>query len=272
MRATGDEVELLADDDRPGGWLLLLDRVRQSYIDLDDPTYLEFPYVQVLAATVAALPAGPLDVVHIGGGGATLARWIAATRPGSSQLVAESHGELHRIVRDRLPVEPSSGIDLRHGDGRSVLAELPDDSVDVVVIDAFSGGRVPGDLTTVEALGDARRILRSSGLLLMNVTAAAESRYLRRLVAALAGPFAELVLQGDQHGAVGNLVIVAAGPDQLPAGVIVEDGLLGPPLPLTGESLRSFVGAVSPLSVDSPMRSPEPPEESWRVHTDFDPN
>ena len=41
MRATGDEVELLADDDRPGGWLLLLDRVRQSYVDLHDPTYLE---------------------------------------------------------------------------------------------------------------------------------------------------------------------------------------------------------------------------------------
>ena len=272
MRANGDEIELLADDDRPGGWLLLLDRVRQSYVDLSDPTYLEFPYVQALAAAVAALSPGPLDVVHIGGGGATLPRWIAATRPGSSQLVVESHAELLRVVCTRLPVGPSSGIQLMHGDGRSVLAELADDSVDVVIIDAFSGGRVPGDLTTVEALADAHRILRPSGLLLMNVTASDESFYLRRLVAALSGPFTELVLQREQRGGVGNLVIVAAGAGQLPVGVIVDDSPLGQVLPLTGTSLRSFVGAASPLSVDSPMRSPEPPDDSWRVGTDFDPN
>ncbi|ADP82000.1 hypothetical protein FraEuI1c_3996 [Pseudofrankia inefficax] len=29
----GPRLELLADDDRPAGWLMLMDQVRQSYVD-----------------------------------------------------------------------------------------------------------------------------------------------------------------------------------------------------------------------------------------------
>ncbi|MEP7179238.1 MAG: hypothetical protein ABI775_09140, partial [Pseudonocardiales bacterium] len=47
--APGGVAELLADADRPGGWLLLLDRIRQSYVDLEDPSYLDFEYVQAFA-------------------------------------------------------------------------------------------------------------------------------------------------------------------------------------------------------------------------------
>ena len=64
----GQRVELLADIDRPGGWLLLMDRIRQSYVDLDDPSYLDFEYVQAFADVIDALPAGPLAVTHVGKG------------------------------------------------------------------------------------------------------------------------------------------------------------------------------------------------------------
>src|SRR5262245_20035808 len=69
--------QILADADRPGGFLLLVDRVRQSYVDLDDPTYLDFEYVQTMADVLDALtPAPPerLRVTHVGGGACTLAR------------------------------------------------------------------------------------------------------------------------------------------------------------------------------------------------------
>jgi SAM-dependent methyltransferase len=270
VKSSGDEVELLADDDRPGGWLLLLDRVRQSYVDLNDPTYLEFPYVRALAAAIAALPAGPLDIVHIGGGGATLARWVTATRPDSRQLVFEAHADLLQVVRTRLPIDPSSGIELVFGDGRSALADLPDETADVVVVDAFSGGRVPADLTTIDAIADAARILRPKGLLLLNVTAAAESEYLHRLVATLATSFAEFVLHGDRDGQVGNVVIVVAREYALPVEVIVDDGPLGPPLALSGGALSAFIEGIAPLSTGASMRSPQPPDETWRVGTDFD--
>ena len=47
-------VEVLADADRPGGFLMLVDRVRQSYVDLRDPTYLDFEYVQTFAEILDA--------------------------------------------------------------------------------------------------------------------------------------------------------------------------------------------------------------------------
>ena len=45
--------------------------------------------MQAFADVLDALPAGPLAVTHVGGGGCTLARYLAATRPGSSQIVLE---------------------------------------------------------------------------------------------------------------------------------------------------------------------------------------
>jgi hypothetical protein len=268
VRASGDEVELLADEDQPGGWLLLLDRVRQSYVCLDDPTYLEFPYAQALADMVSALPAGPLKAIHIGGGGATLPRWLAATRPGSIQLVFETHAELLRIVRNRLPFDPSAQIDIRLGDGRAGLAVLPSDSADLVVVDAFSGGRVPANLTTAEFIADVARVLRETGLLLINATAGSSSEYLRRLVAAVASQLPEILVLGGQGAVVGNVVIAAARVDGMPADLIVpDDGPFRRPLALSGRTLSVFIEGVQPLTDASSMRSPIPPDATWRVGT-----
>src|SRR5436190_807502 len=38
--------ELVRDLDRPSGWQLMVDGTPQSYVDPDDPSYLEFEYVR----------------------------------------------------------------------------------------------------------------------------------------------------------------------------------------------------------------------------------
>ena len=56
------KIELLRDDDHANAWLLLVDGVPQSYVDLDDPTHLDFPYVQLIAAVIdAAFPSRTTD-------------------------------------------------------------------------------------------------------------------------------------------------------------------------------------------------------------------
>ena len=134
-------VELLADADRPGGWLLTVDRIRQSYVDLDDPTYLDFEYVQAFADVLDALPPGPLAVTHVGGGGCTLARYVAAH---PARLTAARAGAGRGADRGRAgaaAVRPH-GTRIRPVDGRAGVAQLRDASADVVVVDAFRGGRV----------------------------------------------------------------------------------------------------------------------------------
>jgi hypothetical protein len=42
----GGTAELLADADREGAWVLLVDDTPQSHVDLADPAHLEFEYVR----------------------------------------------------------------------------------------------------------------------------------------------------------------------------------------------------------------------------------
>ena len=60
--------------------------------------------------------------------------------------------------------------EIRIGDGRVLLAEEASDSLDLVVMDAFSSDAVPVHLITVEALLDADRALRSDGILAVHVS------------------------------------------------------------------------------------------------------
>ena len=59
-------VELLGDLDRPRAWMLLVDGVPQSHVDLDDPRHLELEYMRRLGHLIdLAAPAGkPLRVLH----------------------------------------------------------------------------------------------------------------------------------------------------------------------------------------------------------------
>ena len=99
--------ELVADADRPRAWTLRVDGIPQSHVDLDDPEYLEFEYMRRLGhlADLAAPAGEPLRVLHLGGGGLTLARYVAATRPGSPQLAVDFDAELVDLVRRLLPLD-----------------------------------------------------------------------------------------------------------------------------------------------------------------------
>jgi hypothetical protein len=267
---TRGEIDLLADLDRPGGWLLLIDRIRQSYVDLDDPCYLDFEYVQSFADVVDALPPGPLAVTHVGGGACTLVRYLAATRPGSPQIVLEPDTAVTELVRSRLPFPRGTRVRIRPVGGREGVAALREASADLLVLDAFQGGRVPPELTTTEFFADAARVLRADGVLLINVADGPPVQYVRRIVAALRTVLPAVLLRADpavlKARRFGN-VVLAAGRGGLPAAQVarVAAGAMFPQRVLTGSALRSFVADAAPLTDADPMRSPAPPDEFWRV-------
>src|SRR5215212_7446028 len=122
--------ELLADADRDGSWMLLVDATPQSHVDLNDPTHLEFEYVRRMGHVLdlAAAPGVPLDVVHLGGGALTLPRYVSVTRPGSRQRVVEIDAPLTELVRERLPLPRGARIRVRADDARAGLAALRDRS------------------------------------------------------------------------------------------------------------------------------------------------
>lgn len=259
-------VELIRDADRRAAYLLRVDGVAQSYVDLDDPTHLEFDYVRSLAdvADLAAPQGAALHVVHIGGGGCTLPRYLAARRPGSAQLVYEIDAEVLAVARERLGLRRVRGLRVRQVDGAVGLPRLPAGSLDLIVNDAFRGWAVPAALTTTSFVAAAARALRESGVYTANIGDGQRLAFARAALATLGTAFRHVaaiaepaVLRGRRFG---NLVLVAsAGP--LPEAALIRRSAraAGMARVLAGADLVAFVGAAEPIRRGAEPPAPAPP-------------
>ena len=114
---------VVADPEREGGRTLVLDGLRHSYVDLDDPAHLEFAYTRRIADVLAEQPDGPLDVLHLGGGGFTVPRHLAAVRPGSRSTVLEVDPQIPEIGRESLGLVTGDDLEVEVGDARTLIAE-----------------------------------------------------------------------------------------------------------------------------------------------------
>jgi spermidine synthase len=246
-------VWIVTPPDDPSRRVLILDDVEHSAVDLDDPTHLDFWYTRRFADAIAATaPAGPVTVVHIGGGGLTMPRYLRAVRPGSAQTVLEIDGDLVDVVDAELGYEPGPDVDIRIGDARRTLTGLADESADVVIGDAFGGRTVPWHLTTREFVEEIDRVLRPGGLYVVNLIDSGAQRFVRAEVATISSVFAHLAVAQDgpsADGQAGNAVVVASdGP--------LDDALLRSMLADAGDSgayvgdLGRFVAGASVLTDD----------------------
>src|SRR5215211_1950352 len=219
--------EVRVDRRHPGGRLLLVDGQESSYVDLEDPSHLDFAYVRRIGDLLDLYaPAGkPLQVVHVGGGGFTLPRYVAATRPGSRSVVFERDGGLVDVAREALGLRTSARMRVKVGDGRELLGALPERSADALVVDAFDGPLVPAHLTTVEFARDIRRVLRPGGLCVLNVIDIPPLELARASAATLLAVFrhgAVLAPRRLLRGREGGNVVLAARTGELPVAALRE--------------------------------------------------
>src|SRR5579862_8814633 len=98
--------DLVAERDplRPSGRLLMQGGMEASYVDLADPTHLEFDYMRWMRIVLRAARAR--RVIHVGGGACALARALAAedsraADPGR-QEVCEVDPDVLALAREHL--------------------------------------------------------------------------------------------------------------------------------------------------------------------------
>lgn len=260
--------ELLRDLDHDDGWLLTVDGVAQSYVDIGDPTHLEFEYVRLMGDVLDVVsPAGQaLSVVHLGGGGCTLARYVAATRPGSTQIVVEADEALATLVRKAFGTH---GFKLRAGDAREQAGRLQPGRSDVVIADVFQSAQQPVHTTTLEWVHDVRGLLRSGGTYVVNVADGKPLAFARAQVATLLAAFPHVALLADPSVLRGrrfaNLVL-AASDEPLPVSDLTRRAAraAGRARVVDGDALRDFTGGAAAVTDATARAAPRPPPDLFR--------
>jgi MFS family permease len=251
---------ITVDGRRAGGRVLWLNSIQHSYVDLLDPTHLEYEYTQWIGVVTDVMaPSGkPVAALHLGGGGFTLPRYLAATRKGSDNLVFELDGRLVTLARRRLGLRTGTNLRVVTGDARVNLAGQPSRSRDLVIGDAFGHLAVPWHLATRELTADVRRVLRGDGLYVLNIIDRQEGVFARAEIATVASVFryvAVIAVPGAFTGTeAANWVIVGSDePLPVPGTGGLRDRLahLGRPVPvLWGDDVPRFVGRSRALTDD----------------------
>jgi hypothetical protein len=194
------ELTVERDPRRPSGRLLRQGGMDCSYIDLADPSYLEFDYLRWSRIVIRSARAR--RVVHVGGGACALARALAAQDPDGRQEVCEVNSEVLELARSHMGLRRRPGLRVRQRDGREFVTEQTPRSWDAVVVDAFVGATVPPRLITAEAMSEAARI---APLVLVNVVDDRAARLIQRVASALHHVFPQAWMLG---GRAGNTLVV----------------------------------------------------------------
>ena len=245
--------ELVADPDRPEAWTLLIDGAPQSHVDLADPEHLEFGYMRQIGHLIdLAAPAGAaLRVLHLGGGGLTLARYVAATRPRSGQVAVEADAALVELVRRRLPLQ--ARVRVRTGDARTVLEGVRAGSFDLVIADVFADRQTPAHVTSAEFAAAVARALDPAGSYAVNISDGPPLARARAWVTTAGSVFPHAALMADtavlRGRRPGNLIGVASRRELPVAGLARR--MAGGSLPgrlVHGPELERFAGGARPIT------------------------
>lgn len=215
----------------------------QSAMLIADPAGLALAYTRSMMAALLFQPE-PRDVVMVGLGGGSMAKWVYKHLPRTRtvavevdfRVVSAAHRMFHLpLGRKRLRVIV--------GDGAQYAAQHPH-SADIIFLDAFVNHRQAPSVRTAEFYVSARQALRRDGILAINFMSDDPGlrAYLKRLAVAFEGSLACLRAVGED-----NLIVFAFADDP---GVITPSSLAGRAITLQrqyGLTFRHFAEHIRTL-------------------------
>lgn len=141
---------------------------RQSTIKIGDPDHLEFEYAQLMAASLALVPA-PRRLLVVGLGGGSLPVYLHRRYPQALVESVEIDPEVVKVAKSFFGLVEDARMKVHVGDGRAFIEKAPAAAYDAILLDAFGSLEVPGHLTTLEFLEAVKRAVAPGGVVLSNV-------------------------------------------------------------------------------------------------------
>ena len=181
----------------------------QSRMRLDRPDELSLAYTRAMLGGLMFMPRAR-DFLMIGLGGGSLAKFIHRRLPRARVTAVEINAQVLIAARTMFGV-PRDGkrFTALLGDGAKVVRTLEPASYDIVLLDAYCGGRQVPAITRRAFYERVRGVLRPGGVLVVNCIAdQPELRgYLDNLCRAFGGRVCAVPTPPDD-----NLVVFALGP------------------------------------------------------------
>ena len=204
------------DPQRPSGRTLVLEDLKHSYVDLDDPRRLEFDYVRWIGDAIDGVAAARRAARRRLPRRRRLHAPALRARDAARLAVARARGRRRaRRLRARAARAAHRPRPARAGRRRARdAAGEPPASAESLVGDAFGGRAVPWHLATVEFARDVRRVLRPGRRLRAQRDRPAAAGAARAEAATLLEVFGDVALVARRGGgggpAGGNLVLLAS--------------------------------------------------------------
>lgn len=128
--------------------------VFMGYVDLDDPEHLDLQYTKAIAGVLDFLDFE--NVVHVGGGGLMMPRYILSKWPNVLQTVFEPDEDMIEFIGKTL--KTLEGFNVTAMSGEDGVWRLPPEFADLTIVDAFQGEMVPRTLMTQGFFDDLYRV------------------------------------------------------------------------------------------------------------------
>jgi spermidine synthase len=198
---------------------MVLDHLVHSFVDMDDPTYLEYGYEKVYADIIEYLSQSrpDMNVLFIGGGGYTFPRYMEHIYPTSNLEVIEIDPEVTRAAYEELALSRDTRIVTYNIDGRIFFNNGRDiqGKYDIILGDAFNDLGVPYHLTTKEFHEKLMDSLNPGGFYLANIIDnPSRGDFLRPYVNTMRAVFPHVTVaaigQGWRSPAQNTLIVVAS--------------------------------------------------------------
>jgi spermidine synthase len=172
----------------------------QSSMRISRPWDLELAYTRAMMACLLFKP-GPDEVLMVGLGGGSLAKFIRKHRPDTRITAVEISPQVVAAARSHFQLpEDDAYLHVVVGDGAEYVAAHPA-SADAILLDGFDAGNQVESLATLEFYQACRRALKPGGVLVVNLWGRDPEfiTWFSRLVAAFDGQVAWLPVMGKSN-------------------------------------------------------------------------
>jgi len=166
-RRAGDE-GLEVTEERGTRTLHLGSRAIQSAMRVNRPWDLELAYTRAMMGFLMFNPM-PQDVLMIGLGGGSLAKFIRKQRPQTHVIAVEIDPRVVAAARAHFELPPDDAtLSVVEADGAVYVRQHPG-SADVILLDGFDAGNQVEALATQTFYAACRRVLKPGGILVVNL-------------------------------------------------------------------------------------------------------